>query len=133
MIGVFVGDEDAVQSFGRASERGQPLADLPATKAGIDEHAGLLGFQIGTVAGRTAAQDSQANRHGPEAKGAQTAGQSFSGSRPTWGRTWTLPPERTTPDRALRQSVHDGARSGVVRSRCRFVGRGSVQMRPPPG
>jgi hypothetical protein len=29
---------------------------------------------------------------------------------------WILPPERTTPDRALDGSVRAGARSGVVRS-----------------
>ena len=53
VIGVFVGDE----VLRGATNGGQALADLAQAKARIDQNAGFVGFQIGAIAGGTAAEN----------------------------------------------------------------------------
>ena len=57
VVGVFVRDQDAGQTFRRAADGGKPLANLPAAESGIDEDSRLCGFQIGAVTAGTAAED----------------------------------------------------------------------------
>ena len=38
-------------------------ADLARRKAGIHQHAGLAGFDVGAIAGRTAAEDGEFDGH----------------------------------------------------------------------
>ena len=64
MVGMFVGDEDAGEIFRRAANRGKSLADLTPAEARIDEDAGFVGFHVGAIAGRTAAENGEANSHG---------------------------------------------------------------------
>jgi hypothetical protein len=61
VIAVFVRDENAVQTFRRAANAGQPLADLPRAEAGVNQQPRLVRFQVGAIAGGTAAQDGQLN------------------------------------------------------------------------
>ena len=63
VIRMFVGDQDAVQTFWRATDARQTLADLPHTETRINENAGFVGFQIGAVAAGTAAQNRKINSH----------------------------------------------------------------------
>lgn len=59
MVGVFVGDEDTVEGFGGAADTGEALADLASAEAGIDEQARFGGFEVGTIASGTAAEDGE--------------------------------------------------------------------------
>ena len=63
MIRVLVRDQDSRQHLRRAANSGEALADLPQAKARVNEHASFIGLQVGAIAGRTAAEDGQANRH----------------------------------------------------------------------
>src|SRR5205823_5483918 len=65
MVAVLVCKEDSVKTLGRAPEGGQPLPDLAAAETGVDEQAGFPGFQVGTIARRTAAEDGESNCHAP--------------------------------------------------------------------
>jgi hypothetical protein len=60
---MFMGHEDARQILRRSADGGEALADLAQAKARINEDAGFVGFQIGAIAGRTAAENSQTNSH----------------------------------------------------------------------
>jgi len=63
MIRVLVRDENSGKVLGRAPDGGEALANLAQAEARVDQDAGLLGFHVGAVAGGTAAEDGQANRH----------------------------------------------------------------------
>jgi hypothetical protein len=63
MIGVLVGDENPIQTFRRARNGGEPLADLTSGEAGVDQETRLGRFQIGAVASGTAAENSEVDRH----------------------------------------------------------------------
>lgn len=63
VIGMFVGDQDAGQTFRRAADAGEALANLAATESGVDEDAGIRCFQVGTVTAGTAAENRQVNSH----------------------------------------------------------------------
>src|SRR5215213_2059448 len=60
---MFVREQDAVEAFGRATDRGQAFADLAAGKSGVDEEAGFAGFQIGAISAGTAAKNRELNCH----------------------------------------------------------------------
>jgi hypothetical protein len=64
VIRMFVGDEDAGQSFGGAADTGQPLTGLPGAETGVNKNAGLTGFQVRAVAGGTAAENRELYCHG---------------------------------------------------------------------
>lgn len=83
MVGMFVSDQDPVQPLRRAADRGETLADLAATEAGVNEQAGLIGLQISTVAAGTAAQNGKSNGHDPDGNGRQGFEQCFSKNQPT--------------------------------------------------
>ena len=57
VIGMLVSDQDAGQTFRRAADGGEALANLAATEAGIDEDSRFRRFQIGAVAAGTAAEN----------------------------------------------------------------------------
>ena len=57
VVGMFVGDQDAGQTFRRAADGGEALANLAATETGIDEDPRFRCFEIGTVTAGTAAED----------------------------------------------------------------------------
>jgi len=63
MIGMFVGDQDAVEAFRGAANRGEPLADLAGAEPGIDEQSRLVRFKVRAIAAGTAAQDGESCRH----------------------------------------------------------------------
>ena len=64
MVGMLVGDKDAGEILGAPANGGQPLADLAQAKAGIDQQTRFSCFQVGTIAGGTAPEYGQTNRHG---------------------------------------------------------------------
>ena len=65
MIAVFVCYEDAVETFWRAANSKEAIADLPPTEAGIDEQTGFFSFQISAIARRTTAQNREFDCHAP--------------------------------------------------------------------
>ena len=46
VVGVLVGEQDAVERLGRAAQLGQSQADLTAAEAGVDQQPRLLCFKI---------------------------------------------------------------------------------------
>ena len=48
---MFVRDQDAGQTFRRASDAREALSDLARAKSGVDEDARLGSFQQGAIAG----------------------------------------------------------------------------------
>lgn len=50
VVVVFVRDENGGEIFRRATDSGEALADLTRAKPGVHEHAGFVGFKIGTIA-----------------------------------------------------------------------------------
>jgi len=65
MIAVFMCDEDAVQQLWRAANGGEPVPDLTAAQAGVDEQPRLVRFEVSAVARRAAAQNRQFDSHAP--------------------------------------------------------------------
>jgi len=65
VVAVFVRNEDAVETFRRAANSKEAIADLPAAKAGIDEQASFFSFQISAIARRTTAQNREFDCHAP--------------------------------------------------------------------
>lgn len=63
VVGVFVRDEDAGEILGRATDRGEALANLAGAEARVHEDAGFVGFHIGAIATGTAAEDGEPNGH----------------------------------------------------------------------
>ena len=63
MVGVFVSQQDGREIFRRAANAGKALADLARGKPGIHENARFAGFQVGAVAGGTAAKNGESNGH----------------------------------------------------------------------
>lgn len=78
VIAMFVSDEDGGEIFRRAADAGQPLAYLAGAQSGIDEDTHFVGFQVGTVAGGTAAKNRQMNGHGPTLVRLNRVGNDFS-------------------------------------------------------
>ena len=63
VIGMFVRDQNPVQTLRRPADAGQPLTDLPGAKTGIDKNPGLIRLHIGGIAAGAAAENGQLNRH----------------------------------------------------------------------
>lgn len=63
VVAVFVRDENAAQALRSSSNPQQPLADLPGAEPGVDEQAGVVGFQVGAVAAGTAGEDGEPGGH----------------------------------------------------------------------
>jgi hypothetical protein len=63
VVAVFVGDENGRQVFQYASNAGEAQANLARTEPGIHQHARLAGFQVGAIAGGTAAENGQVYSH----------------------------------------------------------------------
>src|SRR5439155_6259763 len=82
MIAVFVGYENAVQTFRCAANREESIADLPAAEARVDEQACFVGFDIGAIAGGAAAENRKLNGHAPTL-GSQNFGGNPFARRPT--------------------------------------------------
>ena len=64
VIGMFVRVQDAAEILRPPADGRQPLAELPQAESRVNQHAGLIGLYVGAIAPGTAAQNSQANRHG---------------------------------------------------------------------
>ena len=77
VVGMLVGDENAVNAFRGAGDGGEALANLASAETGVNQKAGFRRFQIGAIASRTAAQNCQLNRHGQTLEGAAAAGNLF--------------------------------------------------------
>ena len=71
---MFVGDEDGGQVLRSAPDGGQALADLTEAETRIHEDARLRGLNIGAIACRTAAKNSELHRHEMKLVGAGHAG-----------------------------------------------------------
>ena len=63
VIAVFVGDEDGREIFRRPPDAREPLADLTRAEAAVHQHAGFIGFDVGSVAGGAAAEDREFDCH----------------------------------------------------------------------
>ena len=63
MVGMLVCQQDGRQVFRRPANAGKALADLARGKPGIHEDARFASFQVGAVAGGTAAKNSESNGH----------------------------------------------------------------------
>lgn len=59
MVGMFVGDKDGGKIFRGTANGGEALADLARREAGIHENTGAIGFDIGAIAGGTAAENGE--------------------------------------------------------------------------
>ena len=77
MVAVLVRDENAGEGFGRAPDGLEALANLAPAQAGIDEEAGLGGFQAGAIAAGTAAENGEVGRHGVDVRFPPESGQCF--------------------------------------------------------
>ena len=77
VIRVLVRDENPGQVFRRPANGSEALANLTQAEARVNQDAGLVGFHVGAVAGGTAAEDGQANRHSCYVTGVENAGQRF--------------------------------------------------------
>src|SRR6266446_3547627 len=64
MITVLVRNQNARQILRYAPDAGQTFSNLSKAEARINQHAGFFGFHVSAIAGRTASQNRQANRHG---------------------------------------------------------------------
>src|SRR5690349_12729604 len=78
MVGVLVGDQDAMERLRSATDLGQALADLAAAEAGINQDPRLVRLEVGAVASRTTAEDRQRCRHGSDLRRKVSAGQQVS-------------------------------------------------------
>jgi len=63
VIGMLVGDENSTQVFRRSTDPQQTLTNLPRAQSGIDEQAGVIGFEIGAVSAGTAGKDRKMRWH----------------------------------------------------------------------
>lgn len=97
VVAVLVRDEDAGEGFGCAIDRREALANLAAAEPGIDENAGVVGFEVGAVARGTAAEDRELDRHAGDARERLPAGQRFSDF---WRARWNF--ERASSVRRAR-------------------------------
>ena len=79
MIGMFVREENAAESFGRAANLGEPFPNLAGAETGINQQARVATFEVSTITIRTAAQDRELNCHAIEARKSLSAPQWFSG------------------------------------------------------
>ena len=67
--------------FRRAADRRQALPDLARSKPGVNQHAGGFGFDVGAIAGRTAAQNGESDGHKRTVTALAKARNSFSRQR----------------------------------------------------
>lgn len=65
VILVFVREEDSGKRLGRPADGGEPLADLAAAEARIDQEADFGRLEVGAIAAGPAAEDGELNGHGP--------------------------------------------------------------------
>ena len=65
VIGMFMGNENAVEAFGRFAESSEAAESFFASKAGIDKERGALGFQQRGVAGTARSQDGDSKADKP--------------------------------------------------------------------
>ena len=77
MVGMLVGDENAVNAFRGAGDGGQALADLTPAETGVDQQAGFRSFQIGAIPPGAAAQNCQLYRHRLTLEGAELSSNLF--------------------------------------------------------
>lgn len=63
VVGMFVGDENSVQVFGRSPDTEESLTNLARAEAGINEQTGVVGLKIGAVPAGTAGEDGKARWH----------------------------------------------------------------------
>jgi hypothetical protein len=82
VVGMFVRDENAVQTFRRAGNRGESVANLASAEPGVDEQTDFAGFEIGAISVGTTAENRELNRHAGEVKSSTQPSQRFS-------RKWT--------------------------------------------
>ena len=62
VVGMFVREENAAETFGRATDLGEAFADLFRAETGIDQETRAAGFEIGAIAVGTAAENRELNR-----------------------------------------------------------------------
>ncbi len=63
VVAVFVGEEDGLHVGEGAAEGMEAGFDLAGAEAGVDEEAGVVGFEVGAVAAAAAAEDGE-SQHG---------------------------------------------------------------------
>ena len=67
VVGMFMGDENAIESFGGAIEREQCIANAFGTETAINKHASVGRFQVRRIATATATKNGEPNLlHGRE-------------------------------------------------------------------
>jgi hypothetical protein len=77
VVGMFVGEQDGGKTLGRAADAFEALADLARGEAGVHEDAGFAGFDVGTIAGRTAAENGEFYGHKKKLVGPGRRGKFF--------------------------------------------------------
>ena len=112
VVAVLVRDEDAGEGFGRAIDRREALANLAAAEPGIDENAGVVGFEVGAVARGTTAEDREMDWHGSDARGRLREGQRISDFRRRAGFSGAL--------RVCGARVSRGLRDAAIRGKPRW-------------
>jgi hypothetical protein len=63
VVGVFVRNENGGEIFRHTTDGGEPLADLARAEPGVHKDAGFIGFDVGAIAGGTAAEDGEFDNH----------------------------------------------------------------------
>ena len=62
VVGMFVREENAAQTFGCATDLREAFADLFGTETGIDQETGVAGLEVGAIAVGTTAENRELNR-----------------------------------------------------------------------
>ena len=77
MVGVFVSDQNGGEIFRHPTDGGKALADLARAEPGIHKHAGFIGFEVGTIAAGTAAENGKFDGHDKTLMTGRGAGKFF--------------------------------------------------------
>ena len=84
VVTVLVSDQDAGEVFRGAPDRCKPSTDLPRAEPSVDQDPNFIGFYIGAIAARAAAENSETNCHRRTVVGAPWRRNAF----PFLGQLW---------------------------------------------
>ena len=62
VIGMFVREKDAAETFGGATDLGEAFSDLFGAETRIDQETGVAGLEVGAIAIGTTAENRELNR-----------------------------------------------------------------------
>jgi hypothetical protein len=73
MVGVLMGNKNAVDTLRYFVQGGEPAEGFFAAQAGVNEEAGALGFEQCGIAGTSGGQDGDSKADGPSRAAAESA------------------------------------------------------------